>query len=33
MSETPEIEVHIIKSREKIGGIGEVGVPPVALLW
>ncbi len=30
MSETPEIEVHIIKSREKIGGIGEVGVPPAA---
>jgi isoquinoline 1-oxidoreductase beta subunit len=30
MSETPEIEVHWIKSREKIGGIGEVGVPPAA---
>ena len=30
MSETPEIEVHIIRSREKIGGIGEVGVPPAA---
>jgi isoquinoline 1-oxidoreductase subunit beta len=30
MSETPEIEVHMIKSREKIGGIGEVGVPPAA---
>jgi isoquinoline 1-oxidoreductase beta subunit len=27
MSEVPEIEVHIIKSTEKIGGIGEVGVP------
>jgi len=30
MSEVPEIEVHIIKSQEKIGGIGEVGVPPAA---
>jgi isoquinoline 1-oxidoreductase beta subunit len=27
MSEVPEIEVHIIKSTEKIGGIGEVGLP------
>lgn len=30
MSDVPEIEVHIIKSKEKIGGIGEVGVPPLA---
>jgi isoquinoline 1-oxidoreductase beta subunit len=30
MSEVPEIEVHIIKSTEKIGGIGEVGVPALA---
>ena len=30
MSEIPEIEVHIIKSNEKIGGIGEPGVPPTA---
>ena len=30
MSEVPEIEVHIVKSKEKIGGIGEVGVPPLA---
>ncbi|NWF93901.1 MAG: xanthine dehydrogenase family protein molybdopterin-binding subunit [Syntrophaceae bacterium] len=30
MSEVPEIEVHIVKSSEKIGGIGEVGVPPAA---
>ena len=30
MSEVPEIEVHIIKSNEKIGGIGEPGVPPAA---
>jgi isoquinoline 1-oxidoreductase beta subunit len=30
MSEIPEIEVHVIKSSEKIGGIGEPGVPPLA---
>lgn len=30
MSETPDIEVHVVKSTEKIGGIGEPGVPPVA---
>ena len=30
MSELPEIEVHMIKSTEKIGGIGEPGVPPLA---
>ena len=30
MSEIPEIEVHLIKSNEKIGGIGEPGVPPAA---
>lgn len=30
MSETPKIEVHIVKSNDKIGGIGEPGVPPVA---
>jgi isoquinoline 1-oxidoreductase beta subunit len=30
MSEVPEIEVHIVKSSEKIGGIGEPGVPPAA---
>ena len=30
MSEIPEIEVHIIKSTEKIGGIGEPPVTPVA---
>jgi isoquinoline 1-oxidoreductase beta subunit len=30
MSEVPEIEVHIIKSTEKIGGIGELGVPALA---
>jgi isoquinoline 1-oxidoreductase beta subunit len=30
MSEVPEIEVHIVKSTEKIGGIGELGVPSTA---
>ena len=30
MSETPEIEVHIVTSRDPLGGVGEPGVPPVA---
>jgi isoquinoline 1-oxidoreductase subunit beta len=30
MDEVPEIEVHIVKSDEKIGGIGEPGLPPIA---
>jgi len=30
MSETPEIEVHIIKSEDRIGGIGELGMPATA---
>jgi isoquinoline 1-oxidoreductase beta subunit len=30
MSEVPEIEVHMVKSTDKIGGIGELGVPPLA---
>lgn len=30
MSETPEIEVHIVTSKDPLGGIGEPGVPPVA---
>jgi isoquinoline 1-oxidoreductase beta subunit len=30
MSQTPEIEVHVVKSRAKLGGVGEPGVPPVA---
>jgi isoquinoline 1-oxidoreductase beta subunit len=30
MSETPDIEVHIIESQDRPGGIGEPGVPPVA---
>ncbi|RLA83914.1 MAG: hypothetical protein DRG31_05600 [Deltaproteobacteria bacterium] len=28
--EVPEIEVHIIESEDKMGGIGEPGVPPAA---
>jgi isoquinoline 1-oxidoreductase beta subunit len=27
MSEVPDIEVHIVKGNDKIGGIGELGVP------
>jgi isoquinoline 1-oxidoreductase beta subunit len=30
MSEVPKIEVHIAKSRHKIGGVGEPGVPTIA---
>jgi isoquinoline 1-oxidoreductase subunit beta len=30
MSETPEIEVHIINSQDPIGGVGEPPVPPTA---
>jgi isoquinoline 1-oxidoreductase beta subunit len=30
MSETPDIDVHIVKSGEALGGIGEPGVPPAA---
>jgi isoquinoline 1-oxidoreductase beta subunit len=30
MSEAPEVDVHIVKSTEKQGGIGEPGVPPIA---
>ena len=30
LSEVPDVEVHIIKSSEAIGGIGEPGVPPTA---
>jgi isoquinoline 1-oxidoreductase subunit beta len=30
MDEMPVVEVHIVKSREKPGGIGETAVPPVA---
>jgi isoquinoline 1-oxidoreductase beta subunit len=30
MSEVPEVEVHIVKSKEVMGGIGEPGLPPIA---
>ncbi len=30
MGEVPEIEVHIVKSTDNIGGIGELGVPALA---
>jgi isoquinoline 1-oxidoreductase beta subunit len=30
MSEAPEVDVHIVKGGEKLGGIGEPGVPPIA---
>jgi isoquinoline 1-oxidoreductase beta subunit len=30
LSEVPDIEVHIVKSNEAIGGIGEPGLPPMA---
>ncbi|HXJ61178.1 MAG TPA: molybdopterin cofactor-binding domain-containing protein, partial [Verrucomicrobiae bacterium] len=30
MNEMPEIEAHIIPSEERMGGVGEPGVPPVA---
>ena len=30
MHEMPEVEVHIIQSGEKMGGVGETGVPPAA---
>jgi len=30
LSEMPKVEVHIVPSTEKSGGIGEPGVPPVA---
>jgi isoquinoline 1-oxidoreductase beta subunit len=30
MSEVPEIEVHVVKSTDKIGGIGELGIPALA---
>jgi len=30
MRDTPEIEVHLVPSREPPGGVGEPGVPPVA---
>jgi isoquinoline 1-oxidoreductase beta subunit len=30
MSEVPEVEVHIVSSKEPLGGVGEPGVPPIA---
>ena len=30
MNEMPEIEVHIVESSEKSGGVGEPGTPPIA---
>jgi isoquinoline 1-oxidoreductase beta subunit len=30
MNETPNIDVHLVKGQDKIGGIGEPGVPPIA---
>lgn len=30
MNEMPEVDVHIMDSTEKMGGVGEPGVPPVA---
>ena len=30
INEVPEIEVHLVKSKDTIGGIGEPGLPPIA---
>jgi isoquinoline 1-oxidoreductase beta subunit len=30
MNEMPVVEVHIVPSKDKMGGVGEPGVPPVA---
>jgi isoquinoline 1-oxidoreductase beta subunit len=30
MNEMPEVAVHIVASEERMGGVGEPGVPPVA---
>ena len=30
MNEAPDVDVHIVKSNEMVGGIGEPGVPPIA---
>jgi isoquinoline 1-oxidoreductase beta subunit len=30
MSEAPDVDVHIVKSDAKLGGIGEPGTPPAA---
>lgn len=30
IAEMPEVEVHIVPSKEAPGGVGEPGVPPIA---
>jgi isoquinoline 1-oxidoreductase beta subunit len=30
LNEMPLVEVHVISSKEKSGGVGEPGVPPIA---
>ncbi len=30
MYEMPQVEVHIVPSGEKMGGVGEPGTPPIA---
>ena len=30
LNEMPDVEVHIVSSKEKSGGVGEPGVPPIA---
>jgi isoquinoline 1-oxidoreductase beta subunit len=30
MDEMPQVEVHIVPSKDKMGGVGEPGVPPIA---
>lgn len=30
LDEMPKVEVHIVKSTEKMGGVGEPGLPPIA---
>jgi isoquinoline 1-oxidoreductase subunit beta len=30
MSDMPQVEVYIVDSKEKCGGVGEPGLPPIA---
>jgi isoquinoline 1-oxidoreductase beta subunit len=30
MADMPKVEVYIVQSTEKMGGVGEPGLPPVA---
>ena len=30
MNEMPVVETHIVASTDKMGGVGEPGVPPIA---